>query len=116
MQSLFPTVILATYLLSVVTSLPEATGVPRMELPRMIMARMDMELRCQCIKTESSFIHPKNIEIVELYPSGAQCANMEVIATLKDGHRVCLDPSAPWVQKIINKILGSSPDINNEGH
>ncbi|XP_030048001.1 platelet basic protein [Microcaecilia unicolor] len=112
MQSKFHTLILAICLMSV--ALSEAMSVPRMYTPRMVKSRMGMELRCQCIKTESNFIHPHNIQIVELYPSGAQCANVEVIATLKDGQRVCLDPSAPWVRKIIQKISESSPDINNE--
>ncbi|XP_069084055.1 interleukin-8-like [Pleurodeles waltl] len=71
----------------------------------MSLARMGTELRCQCIKTESRIIHPKHIQTVELIQSGAHCSNVEVIATLKSGQAVCLDPSAKWVEKIIKRIL-----------
>ncbi|XP_069086398.1 interleukin-8-like isoform X1 [Pleurodeles waltl] len=74
----------------------------------MSLARMGTELRCQCIKTESRIIHPKHIQTVELIQSGAHCPNLEVIATLKSGQVVCLDPSAKWVEKIIKRILQSS--------
>ncbi|XP_078532168.1 interleukin-8-like isoform X2 [Lissotriton helveticus] len=74
----------------------------------MSLARMGTELRCQCIKTESNFIHPKHIQNVELIQSGAHCKNLEIIATMKSGQVVCLDPSAKWVEKIIKIILKSS--------
>ncbi|XP_030044839.1 interleukin-8-like [Microcaecilia unicolor] len=74
----------------------------------MSLAQMGTELRCQCIKTESRFIHPRLMQIVDLIPSGPHCSNVEVIATLKSGQRVCLEPTAPWVIRIIKKILESS--------
>nr|XP_033818005.1 interleukin-8-like [Geotrypetes seraphini] len=72
------------------------------------LARMGAELRCQCVKTESGFISARLMQNVELIPSGPHCSNVEVIATLKSGQRVCLEPTAPWVERIIKKILESS--------
>ncbi|NXC35335.1 IL8 protein, partial [Campylorhamphus procurvoides] len=69
------------------------------------LARSAIELRCQCIGTHSKFIHPKFIQNVNLSPSGPHCENVEVIATLKDGREVCLEPTAPWVKLIIKAIL-----------
>ncbi|NWI72785.1 IL8 protein, partial [Dryoscopus gambensis] len=69
------------------------------------LARMATELRCQCIATHSKFIHPKSIQDVKLTQSGPHCKNVEVIATLKDGKEVCLEPTAPWVQLIVKAIL-----------
>ncbi|KFP03694.1 interleukin-8 isoform X2 [Calypte anna] len=69
------------------------------------VARMGTELRCQCIATHSKFIPPKSIQDVRLTQSGPHCKNVEVIATLKDGREVCLEPTAPWVQLIIKAIL-----------
>ncbi|OCU00046.1 alveolar macrophage chemotactic factor [Xenopus laevis] len=66
------------------------------------------ELRCLCIKTESKPIHPKHIKNIEVIPNGPHCKNVEVIITLTNGEEVCLEPSAPWVKKIIDKILASS--------
>ncbi|KAM8808773.1 interleukin-8 [Eudromia elegans] len=69
------------------------------------LARMGNELRCQCIATHSKFINPKSIQDVKLTQSGPHCRNVEVIATLKDGREVCLEPTAPWVQLIIKALL-----------
>ncbi|XP_063271370.1 interleukin-8-like isoform X2 [Prinia subflava] len=67
--------------------------------------RSAIELRCQCINTHSRFIHPKFIQNVNLTPSGPHCKNVEVIATLRDGREVCLEPTASWVNLIIKAIL-----------
>ncbi|XP_062350068.1 interleukin-8-like [Cinclus cinclus] len=67
--------------------------------------RSAIELRCQCISTHSKFIHPKFIQNVNLTPSGPHCKNVEVIATLRDGREVCLEPTASWVKLIIKVIL-----------
>ncbi|XP_023054267.1 growth-regulated protein homolog gamma-like [Piliocolobus tephrosceles] len=62
------------------------------------------ELRCQCLQTLQG-IHPKNIRSVNLTFPGPHCAQTEVIATLKNGQKVCLNPAAPMFQKIIKKML-----------
>ncbi|XP_023108817.2 formin-like protein 5 [Felis catus] len=62
------------------------------------------ELRCQCLQTVQG-IHPKNIQSVKVTPSGPHCAHTEVIATLKNGHEACLNPEAPVVKRIIEKML-----------
>ncbi|NXU47544.1 IL8 protein, partial [Turnix velox] len=69
------------------------------------LARMGTELRCQCISTHSRFIPPKAIQDVKLTQSGPHCQNVEIIATLKDGREVCLEPTAHWVQHIVKAIL-----------
>ncbi|NWR94745.1 IL8 protein, partial [Furnarius figulus] len=69
------------------------------------LVRMATELRCQCIATHGGFIPPKSIQDVRLTQSGPHCKNVEVIATLKDGREVCLEPTASWVQRIIKAIL-----------
>uniref|UniRef100_A0A8C8SA36 C-X-C motif chemokine n=1 Tax=Pelusios castaneus TaxID=367368 RepID=A0A8C8SA36_9SAUR len=66
---------------------------------------MTGELRCQCLETTSEVIRPKSVVQVELIPEGPHCEVAEVIATTKHGKKVCLDPTAPWVKLIINKIL-----------
>ncbi|XP_025777146.1 platelet basic protein-like isoform X2 [Puma concolor] len=66
-----------------------------------------VELRCLCMKTVSG-IHPSNIQNLEVLRAGPHCANVEVIATLKNRNKVCLDPEAPKIKKIVQKILESS--------
>ncbi|XP_047422752.1 platelet basic protein [Sciurus carolinensis] len=63
-----------------------------------------VELRCLCVKTISG-IHPSNIQNLEVIRPGAHCAKVQVIATLKDGRKICLDPQAPRVKKMIQKLL-----------
>ncbi|XP_076150080.1 alveolar macrophage chemotactic factor-like [Alosa pseudoharengus] len=64
-----------------------------------------VEPRCRCIGTESRHIG-KLIARVEMFSPSPHCKDTEVIATLKDsGKEICLDPSAPWVKKVINNIL-----------
>ncbi|XP_054584371.1 platelet basic protein-like [Eptesicus fuscus] len=62
------------------------------------------ELRCMCIQTTSG-IHPRNIQNLKMFRAGPHCPNVEVIATLKNGKKICLDPNAPLIKKIIQKIL-----------
>ncbi|VCW70881.1 unnamed protein product [Gulo gulo] len=66
-----------------------------------------VELRCMCLNTVSG-IHPSNIQSLEVLRAGPHCANVEVIATLKNGKKICLDPEAPKIKKIVQKMLESS--------
>ncbi|XP_044873289.1 growth-regulated alpha protein-like [Mauremys mutica] len=68
-------------------------------------APMAGELQCQCLQTEAAVIHPKRVAHVELIPEGHHCGVPEVIATTKNGKKVFLDPTAPWVKLIVTKIL-----------
>ncbi|XP_069486407.1 platelet factor 4-like [Ambystoma mexicanum] len=76
------------------------------------------KLRCQCIKTESQPIHPKQMKTLEYLPSGPHCDHSEVIVTLTTGQKVCVDPNAKWMESILAKILGrlntSESDSRNE--
>ncbi|XP_069086400.1 interleukin-8-like [Pleurodeles waltl] len=71
-------------------------------------------LRCQCVKTESGFIDPRQIQTLEYIPSGTHCAHKEVIVVLKSGREVCVDPNAPWVKKILDRILERSNSLNTK--
>ncbi|XP_020669738.1 interleukin-8 [Pogona vitticeps] len=68
-------------------------------------APMTGELRCQCINVVSKMIPLKHIANVELIPEGPYCAASEVIATMTNGKKVCLDITARWVKLIIDRIL-----------
>ncbi|XP_076584618.1 interleukin-8-like [Chaetodon auriga] len=64
-----------------------------------------VSLRCQCITTERKPIG-RYIGQVEVNPASSHCNNVEIIATLKmDGQRICLDPNAPWVKKVLQRKL-----------
>lgn len=65
-----------------------------------------IELRCVCLAVTSR-INPKMIANLEVIPAGPQCPKVEVVAKLKNQNEVCLDPEAPLIKKIIQKILDS---------
>nr|CCQ48611.1 interleukin 8 [Channa striata] len=67
---------------------------------------LGVELHCRCIKTESKHIGSR-IAKAELIPVNSHCDKTEIIATLKTGQKVCLDPEAPWVKKVIQRIMSS---------
>ncbi|XP_044536899.1 LOW QUALITY PROTEIN: growth-regulated alpha protein-like [Gracilinanus agilis] len=65
------------------------------------------ELRCQCLQTVQGISY-KAIGSLKVIPAGPHCSNLEVIATLKNGNELCLNPAAPQVKKIVEKVLKSS--------
>ncbi|XP_061535047.1 interleukin-8 isoform X2 [Phycodurus eques] len=71
----------------------------------MALRSLGVELHCRCIQTESRPIG-RHIEKVELIPANSHCVETEIIATLKKtGQEVCLDPRAPWVTRVIQRII-----------
>ncbi|XP_062994082.1 epididymal sperm-binding protein 1-like [Elgaria multicarinata webbii] len=62
-------------------------------------------LRCQCIQTQSKMIPVRLIAEVKLTEKGPHCAVTEIIATMKNGRQICLDPNAKWVQLIVTAML-----------
>ncbi|NXC47513.1 AMC2 factor, partial [Penelope pileata] len=63
------------------------------------------ELRCRCLRTVTERIPARLLARVELVPEGPQCAVAEVIATTKQGHELCLSPSAAWVKQVVARLL-----------
>ncbi|KAM9856465.1 interleukin-8 [Aulostomus maculatus] len=73
----------------------------------MTLRSLGVELHCRCIQTESKPIG-RHIEKVELIPANSHCEDTEIIATLKKtGQEVCLDPEAPWVKRVIERIINN---------
>ncbi|XP_031197956.1 platelet factor 4 [Mastomys coucha] len=65
------------------------------------------DLTCMCVKTTSSGIHPKHVTSLEVIKAGRHCEVPQLIATLKNGRKICLDRQAPLYKKVIKKILAS---------
>ncbi|XP_059009759.1 platelet factor 4-like [Mustela lutreola] len=66
----------------------------------------DEDLRCVCLKT-TSLVRPKHISSLEVIGVSSYCPTPQMIASLKNGRKICLDPSAPVYKKIIRKLLKS---------
>ncbi|XP_059524767.1 platelet factor 4-like isoform X1 [Myotis daubentonii] len=65
-------------------------------------------LQCMCVKTVSG-VHPKHIASLEVIRAGRHCPTSQMIATLKNGQKICLDPHAPLYKKIMKKLMKSKP-------
>ncbi|XP_004465380.1 platelet factor 4 [Dasypus novemcinctus] len=64
------------------------------------------DLRCMCLKSTSR-VHPKHVNSVEVIKAGLHCPKAEIIATLKNGVKICLDPQDNVYKKIIKKLVKS---------
>ncbi|XP_055967473.1 platelet factor 4 variant [Sorex fumeus] len=66
----------------------------------------DRDLQCLCVKTTPQF-HLKHISSLEVIMASAHCPTLQVIATLKKGRKICLDPQVSKNKNILRKILKS---------
>ncbi|XP_026302685.1 C-X-C motif chemokine 5-like [Piliocolobus tephrosceles] len=89
--------LLALLLLLLTPPGPLSTGGP--------VAAALRELRCSCLQTTQR-VQPEMISNLQVFAIGPQCSEVEVVASLKNGTEVCLDPQAPFLKKVIQKILG----------
>ncbi|XP_047575946.1 platelet factor 4-like [Lutra lutra] len=75
-------------------------------LPTVDLEGGEEDLRCVCMKT-TSLVRPKHISSLEVIGVSGYCPTPQMIASLKDGRKICLDPNAPVYKKIIRKLLKS---------
>ncbi|XP_013057063.1 growth-regulated alpha protein-like [Anser cygnoides] len=61
-------------------------------------------LSCRCVKTTSDYISPKRYESIEIRPVGSTCRRTEIIIKLRTSAKVCVNPEAPWVKKLLKRI------------
>ncbi|XP_068948197.1 C-X-C motif chemokine 9 [Petaurus breviceps papuanus] len=59
--------------------------------------------RCSCINVSEAKIQRKTIEKLEKFPPDSSCSRTEIIATMKDGKKKCLDPDSPYVNILVKK-------------
>ncbi|XP_072354021.1 interleukin-8-like [Scyliorhinus torazame] len=63
--------------------------------------------RCQCPQTSSIPINPRYIKSLKYIPKGSHCETLEIIVTMKNRSRVCVNPIADWVKIIIKATKGA---------
>ncbi|XP_075401042.1 platelet factor 4-like [Tenrec ecaudatus] len=64
----------------------------------------DLDVQCICEKTHT-VLPPKHINSLEVIRAGPHCPKAQMIASLKNGGKVCLDLHASKYKKIIKKLL-----------
>ncbi|XP_044537440.1 C-X-C motif chemokine 9 [Gracilinanus agilis] len=69
--------------------------------------------RCSCIDVSAN-IYRKSIVKLEQFPPGPSCKNSEIIVTLENGIKKCLDPDSPHVKKEIEAWKKMKSHKNNK--
>ncbi|XP_061664458.1 C-X-C motif chemokine 19 [Syngnathoides biaculeatus] len=59
---------------------------------------------CRCLRAETRIIPPDSLRSIKVTPEGPHCTQIEVIAILVGGERVCLDPHSWWVKKLVRYV------------
>ncbi|XP_061769042.1 C-X-C motif chemokine 19 [Nerophis ophidion] len=65
----------------------------------------DFNTHCHCLQFETRVIPPDSLRSIRLLSEGPHCTNVEVIAILANGQRICLDPQSLWVKKLVHFVL-----------
>uniref|UniRef100_A0A8C6AEX4 Platelet factor 4 n=1 Tax=Marmota marmota marmota TaxID=9994 RepID=A0A8C6AEX4_MARMA len=64
----------------------------------------DGDLQCVCLKTMSK-VNAKHITNLEVIKAGPHCANTEIIATLKNGSKICLEGEVSFFKGLVRKLV-----------
>ncbi|XP_047422821.1 C-X-C motif chemokine 9 isoform X1 [Sciurus carolinensis] len=57
--------------------------------------------RCSCISTSQGKIHPKSLKDLKQFAPSPSCEKTEIIATMKNGDKACLNPDSADVKKLV---------------
>uniref|UniRef100_A0A7M4DYU4 C-X-C motif chemokine ligand 13 n=1 Tax=Crocodylus porosus TaxID=8502 RepID=A0A7M4DYU4_CROPO len=60
--------------------------------------------RCKCLKETSNIIRVTSILSINVMPPGIHCRRKEIILALKGDKKVCVNPSAPWIQTLLQHL------------
>uniref|UniRef100_A0AAV2KT05 C-X-C motif chemokine n=1 Tax=Knipowitschia caucasica TaxID=637954 RepID=A0AAV2KT05_KNICA len=60
---------------------------------------------CRCLQLETRVIPPESLRSIKILPEGPHCPQVEVIAGLSTGEKVCLDPQSSWVKKLVKFVM-----------
>nr|XP_023681226.1 C-X-C motif chemokine 2-like [Paramormyrops kingsleyae] len=61
-------------------------------------------LYCRCINTRP-MVQQKRIRRLEVFPPAPHCSQTEIIVTLGNNQRLCLNPKDPDVESYINLVM-----------
>lgn len=59
--------------------------------------------RCSCINTKEVMIHLKFLQDLKQFAPSISCEKTEIIATMKNGDQICLNPDSTKVKELIKK-------------
>ncbi|XP_036619694.1 C-X-C motif chemokine 9 [Trichosurus vulpecula] len=70
--------------------------------------------RCSCINVSEAKIQRRAIQNLEEIPPDSWCSRPEIIVTMKNGNKKCLDPDSPHVKMLVKMWKKKEGDKNNK--
>uniref|UniRef100_UPI00398E479B interleukin-8-like n=1 Tax=Pristiophorus japonicus TaxID=55135 RepID=UPI00398E479B len=64
--------------------------------------RLPSQSRCNCLKTTNMLLPSMKIRNVKILLKQIFCENVEIIVTLQNGNKKCLNPESDFGKNIIN--------------
>ncbi|XP_053450729.1 C-X-C motif chemokine 9 [Nycticebus coucang] len=59
--------------------------------------------RCSCISTSQGTIHLKSLKEIKQFAPSPSCEKTEIIAAMKNGDQLCLNPDSADVKKLVKE-------------
>uniref|UniRef100_A0A3P9ITR7 Chemokine interleukin-8-like domain-containing protein n=1 Tax=Oryzias latipes TaxID=8090 RepID=A0A3P9ITR7_ORYLA len=69
-------------------------------------------LKCQCLRT-SKTVQPSLIKKVQEFPPRPYCSKLEIIITLKNNVKVCLDPTHKFAKAVLESTKVKKRELLN---
>ncbi|KAM4855004.1 C-X-C motif chemokine 10 [Thomomys bottae] len=60
--------------------------------------------RCSCITISTGPIKAKSFKKLEIIPESQSCQRVEIIATMKNGEKRCLNPESKAIKNLLKTI------------
>ncbi|XP_034287111.2 C-X-C motif chemokine 13 [Pantherophis guttatus] len=60
--------------------------------------------RCKCLKQISGFFGLRQVKRIQVIPRGIHCRRTEIIFTLINEWKYCVNPDTPWVISLLKKL------------
>ncbi|XP_026532318.1 platelet basic protein-like [Notechis scutatus] len=60
--------------------------------------------RCKCLRDVAKLFRPKQVKRIEVIPRGIHCRRTEIIVTLINERKYCVDPDSPRVISLLEKL------------
>ncbi|XP_044219871.1 C-X-C motif chemokine 9-like [Thunnus albacares] len=68
---------------------------------------------CLCQRASKGFPKPSEIKDVQIYPVTIFCDKVEIVVTMNNGLRFCLNPKLKAVKRLMNNIIKQKSSTTN---
>ncbi|KAL2091983.1 hypothetical protein ACEWY4_011781 [Coilia grayii] len=73
-----------------------------------VRGQRDAPGRCKCRDGGINAVRPNRVQKLEVIPASPSCHNIEIIVTLEDGAKRCLNPQSNFAKTYIERVIKST--------